>query len=123
MIFKAKNGAEIVERIYEDDVEASDKFANLNHALVIVKIEDDYLLGYHKWRDDWEIFGGLLEEGKACGSVLHESVRRNLELPMLSLSIWESCIITCRLIIGIANGMRNMADYMESPCPESTCKS
>ena len=64
MIFKAKNGAEIVERIYEDEVEALDKFADLNHALVIVKIEEDYLLGYHKWRDDWETFGGLLEEGE-----------------------------------------------------------
>lgn len=64
MIFKAKNGAEIVERIYEDEVEALDKFADLNHALVIVKIEEDYLLGYHKWRDNWEIFGGLLEEGE-----------------------------------------------------------
>lgn len=75
MIFKAKNGAEIVERIYEDDVEASDKFANLNHALVIVKIEDDYLLGYHKWRDDWEIFGGLLEEGEG----LRECIIRECE--------------------------------------------
>lgn len=64
MIFKAKNGAEIVERIYEDEVEALDKFADLNHALVIVKIDEDYLLGYHKWRDDWETFGGLLEEGE-----------------------------------------------------------
>lgn len=75
MIFKAKNGAEIVERIYEDEVEALDKFADLNHALVIVKIEGDYLLGYHKWRDDWETFGGLLEEGES----LRECIARECE--------------------------------------------
>lgn len=75
MIFKAKNGAEIVERIYEDEVEALDKFVDLNHALVIVKIEEDYLLGYHKWRDDWETFGGLLEEGES----LRECIVRECE--------------------------------------------
>lgn len=37
MIFKAKNGAQIVERIYENEDEAIEKFINLNHALVIVK--------------------------------------------------------------------------------------
>ena len=61
MIFKAKNGAEIIEKINIDENEAIGKFANLNHALVIVKIEDDYLLGCHKWRSDWETFGGLIE--------------------------------------------------------------
>ena len=27
--------------------------------IVIVKACDDYLLGFYKWRDDWETFGGL----------------------------------------------------------------
>lgn len=75
MIFRAKSGAEIVERIYEDEDEVLDKYVNLNHALVIVKIEGDYLLGYHKWRDDWETFGGLLEEGEG----LRECITRECE--------------------------------------------
>ena len=33
MIFKAKNGAAIIEKINVDENEALEKFANLNHAL------------------------------------------------------------------------------------------
>lgn len=63
MIFKAKNGAEIIEKIVVSEEESLERFPDINHALVVVKIEDDSLLGYHKWRDDWETFGGLIEEG------------------------------------------------------------
>jgi len=75
LIFKAKNGAQIVERIYENEDEAIEKLINLNHVLVIVKIEDDYLLGYHKWRNDWETFGGIIEEGES----LRECIARECE--------------------------------------------
>lgn len=75
MIFKAKNGAEIVEKIYPDEDEAIKRITNLNHALVIVKIDNDYLLGYHKWRNDWETFGGLIEEGEG----LRECITRECE--------------------------------------------
>ena len=50
-----------------DENEAIGKFSNLNHVLVVVKIENDYLLGWHKWRSDWETFGGLIEAGESLG--------------------------------------------------------
>lgn len=75
MIFKAKNGAEIIEKINISENEAIEKFPDLNHVLVIVKIEDDYLLGYHKWRADWETFGGLIENGES----LRECIKRECE--------------------------------------------
>lgn len=75
MIFKAKNGAQIIEKLNISEDEAIQTLPNLNHALVIVKIEDDYLLGYHKWRDDWETFGGLIEEGER----LRECIERECE--------------------------------------------
>ena len=75
MIFKAKNGAQIIEKLNISEDEAIQTLPNLNHALVIVKIEDDYLLGYHKWRDDWETFGGLIEEGES----LSECIERECE--------------------------------------------
>lgn len=65
MNFKAKNGAEIIEKITISEDEALQKFPDINHVLVIVKIENDYLLGYHKWRSDWETFGGILEKGES----------------------------------------------------------
>ena len=42
-----------------DEDEAIRRYPLINHALVIVKAGDDYLLGFHKYRDDWETFGGL----------------------------------------------------------------
>lgn len=61
MIFKASNGAEIIEKIEVDENEALSVYPDTNHALVIVKTVSDYLLGWHKWRNDWETFGGRLE--------------------------------------------------------------
>jgi 8-oxo-dGTP diphosphatase len=75
MIFKSKNGAEIIEKIDVSEDTAVKKFPVLNHALVIVKIDNDYLLGWHKWRSDWETFGGLLEEGEG----LRECIARECE--------------------------------------------
>lgn len=75
MIFKAKNGAEVIERIQIDETEAMNKYTAINHALVIVKIEGDYLMGWHKWRNDWETFGGLIEDGEA----LRECITRECE--------------------------------------------
>ena len=75
MIFKAKNGAEIIEKLNIREDEAIQTLPSLNHALVIAKINDDYLLGYHKWRDDWETFGGLIEKGET----LRECIERECE--------------------------------------------
>ncbi|MGN0352055.1 MAG: NUDIX domain-containing protein [Roseburia sp.] len=50
-------------------------FPTINHAFVIVKIDEDYLLGFHKWRNDWEIFGGLIESGES----LRECISRECE--------------------------------------------
>ena len=75
VIFRAKNGAEIIERLQISEAEAMNKFTNINHALVIVKIEDDYLLGWHKWRSDWETFGGLIEDGES----LRQCISRECE--------------------------------------------
>lgn len=75
MILKAQNGAEIIEKINIDENEAIRKFSNLNYSLVVVKIEEDYLLGWHKWRNDWETFGGRVEVGES----LSECITREYE--------------------------------------------
>lgn len=87
MIFKATNGAEILEKIEISEAEAMQSFyPALNHALVIVKIEDDYLLGYHKWRDDWETFGGLIESGESLPECIRREVEEELGLTDVSLT-------------------------------------
>ncbi|WP_300656743.1 NUDIX hydrolase [uncultured Acetatifactor sp.] len=37
----------------------------LTHCLAIVKIGDDFLFGWNKWRNRYEIFGGCIEEGES----------------------------------------------------------
>ncbi len=78
MIFRAKNGAEIIEKIDIREDEALQRFPDLNHALLIVKIEGDYLLGYHKWRSDWETFGGIIEEGEALRECITRECKEEL---------------------------------------------
>ena len=41
---------------------ADDKL--LTHCLAVVKIGNDYLLGWNKWRNRYEIFGGCTENGE-----------------------------------------------------------
>ncbi len=78
MIFRANNGAEIIERIRIDESEAIKKYTALNHVLVIVKTEVDYLLGWHKWRSDWETFGGRIEEGEGLRECIDRECREEL---------------------------------------------
>ena len=80
MIFRASNGAEILDKIEIDEEEALIQYSSINHALVIVKCEDDYLLGYHKWRDDWETFGGLREEGEGIRECIVRETEEELGL-------------------------------------------
>lgn len=43
-----------------------------------MKIEDDYLLGWHKWRSDWEIFGGLIEAGESLSDCIARECEEEL---------------------------------------------
>lgn len=38
----------------------------LTHCLAVVKIGDEYLLGWNKWRNRYEIFGGCIEKGESA---------------------------------------------------------
>ena len=80
MIFKAANGAEIIEIIEIDEKEAINKYPATNHALVVVKIGKDYLLGWHKWRSDWETFGGCLEKGEGLRECIVRECKEELGL-------------------------------------------
>ncbi len=38
----------------------------LTHCLAVVKFQNDYLLGWNKWRNRYEIFGGCIENGETA---------------------------------------------------------
>jgi len=46
------------------DVAALD--APLTHALIVVKCQEKYLFLHNKWRNSWELPGGVIEEGETA---------------------------------------------------------
>lgn len=40
------------------------QYEQLTHCLAVVKVDGDYLLGWNKWRNRWEIFGGCIDKGE-----------------------------------------------------------
>lgn len=71
MIVRDEKGNELLEMIPVEESQADQLYQPITHALGIVKLGDDYLLGWNQYRQDWEIFGGCREEG--------ESLRRCIE--------------------------------------------
>ncbi len=109
MIFRAKNGAEIIEKIQIDEFEAMKKYISINHVLAIIKIEGDYLMGWHKWRNDWETFGGLIEDGECLRECIYRECEEELGIKNIN---FEYLGIICHPDIGLKSGMRNMVDFM-----------
>lgn len=64
MIVKDSAGNELLAVIDVPEEMAEQQYSPMTHALLVVKIGEEYLLGWNKWRQDWEIFGGCKEEGE-----------------------------------------------------------
>ena len=65
MILKDSRGNEFVEMIDVEENVAMAEYAPVTHCLAVVMVGSDYLLGWNKWRKDWEIFGGCIETGES----------------------------------------------------------
>ena len=65
MLVKDKKGNELLEIIPVEEALADAQYKPITHALLIVKLGKDYLLGWNHWRKNWEIFGGCREEGES----------------------------------------------------------
>lgn len=55
----------------------------LTHCLAVVKTGDDYLLGWNKWRNRYEIFGGCLEKGETARECILRECSEELGLASL----------------------------------------
>lgn len=64
MIAKDKRGNELLEIIFADE-KFIDNYKPLTHSLAVVKVGSDYLMGYNHYRNDWEIFGGCIENNES----------------------------------------------------------
>jgi len=61
MIVKDAKGNELLEVIDVLEERAEELYSPINHCLAVVKVGDEYLMGWNHWRKDWEIFGGCIE--------------------------------------------------------------
>lgn len=64
MIIEDARGNQLLEIIYIEEEQADKEYHPVNHALAVVKVGDDYLMGWNHWRKDWEVFGGCREKGE-----------------------------------------------------------
>ena len=78
MLVKDSRGNELLEVIDVSEEEAIKIYAPVNHALLVVKIGEEYLLGFNKWRQDWEIFGGCMEEGETLRECIIREAKEEL---------------------------------------------
>lgn len=76
MIVKDAHGNEFLEMIYIDEAEAERIYENITHSLVVVKMGEEYLMGWNHWRQNWEIFGGCRDGGESVRDCI---IREGLE--------------------------------------------
>ena len=65
MIIKDVKGNELLEVLQVEEDMAEKLYSPVNHALVVVRVGQDYLMGWNHWRKNWEIFGGCKEDGES----------------------------------------------------------
>lgn len=65
MLVSDSKGNALLDIIRVDEDVADKQYEPVNHCLAVVKIENDYLMGWNKWRQMWEIFGGCREDDES----------------------------------------------------------
>ena len=80
MLVRDDRGNELLEVLEVSEEEAMKNYAPVNHALLVVKLGGEYLLGFNKWRQDWEIFGGCMEEGETLRNCIIREAKEELGL-------------------------------------------
>ncbi|QHW31726.1 NUDIX domain-containing protein [Paenibacillus rhizovicinus] len=59
----------------ENQLDAAALDAPLTHALIVVKCQDKYLFMHNKWRNSWELPGGIIEEGETARECVVRELR------------------------------------------------
>ncbi len=63
----------------------------LTHCLAVVKIGDNYLLGWNKRRNRYEIFGGCIEKGETARDCIIRECHEELGLDSFKKNIIDKC--------------------------------
>lgn len=79
MIAKDKRGDELIDILKISETEIGD-YPPVNHALLVVKMGDDYLFGWNHFRKSWEIFGGCTEKNETSRDCIIREANEELGL-------------------------------------------
>lgn len=85
MIVKDSKGSELLEIIRVNEDEADEQYKPISHCLAVVKVGDDYLMGWNKWRQNWEIFGGCREDKETLRECIMRECNEELGLPNVDM--------------------------------------
>lgn len=80
MIIRDEKENELLEIINVDEKEAKMQYSPITHCLAVVKVGNQYLMGWNKWRQDWEIFGGCIEENETIRECIERECKEELGL-------------------------------------------
>lgn len=86
LIIKDDRGNELLEIISVEEEKADTKYEPINHCLAVVKIGSDYLLGWNRYRQDWEIFGGCREKNETLIECIKRECNEELGLKNVDFS-------------------------------------
>lgn len=86
MIVKDDSGNELLEIINIEEEKADANYKPINHCLAVVKVGSDYLLGWNRYRQDWEIFGGCREENETLRECINRECNEELGLKNVDFS-------------------------------------
>ena len=71
-------GNKLLEFIDISEERASLDYSPITVCLLVVKIGDDYLMGFNHWRKAWEIFGGCPESGEDLRTTMTREAKEEL---------------------------------------------
>ena len=72
------SGNQLLDFIKANEDDAALQFSPITVCLLIVKIGNDYLMGFNHWRKGWEIFGGCLEAGETLRETMVREAKEEL---------------------------------------------
>lgn len=71
-------GNKLLDFIKITEEDAALQFSQVSVCLLVVKIGEDYLMGFNHWRKCWEIFGGCPEEGETMREAMVREAKEEL---------------------------------------------
>lgn len=71
-------GNKLLDFIKISEEDATLRFSQVSVCLLVVKIGEDYLMGFNHWRKCWEIFGGCPEEGETMREAMVREAKEEL---------------------------------------------